>query len=178
MALPTSKAKQQSVTIIAQTCFPFTDFSQTLQIQFNCLFSLIKSSKRKFKPNVSFHWFSQTLQIQSKGTLSLIQSHNANSIQMFQSTSQHNLKSTVELNLSEEPRLKTLIPDQISKKRSPDQSWAKINQNPKQTVWTVLEPWKTNENPNSVWLTRNVCLTDSWASLKNQETPEAVISCG
>ena len=31
---------------------------------------------------------------------------------------------------------------------------------------------------NFVWLTRKVCLTDSWASLKNQEMPEAAIFCG
>ena len=37
---------------------------------------------------------------------------------------------------------------------------------------------KINKTLNVSWLTRKVCSTDSWASLKDQEKPEVVISCG
>ena len=111
--------------------------------------------------------------------LLMIQSNTANSIQMFQSTPQHNLKNTVELNLSEEPRIKK-TPNSWSNAKEAF-AWSKLSQNQpnlKQTAWIVPEPWKSMKTLILDLLSKKSLfdrfLGQSW---KIRENPEVVISC-
>ena len=68
----------------------------------------------------------------------------------IQPKSRNNLQSAVEFKSFWERAHKNPNSWLNSKERSPDQSWAKINQNPKPIVWNIPKPWKINKNPNCV----------------------------